>query len=74
LIEVVDALVRGGQPIDTGLIRRHAAPLVRAPDLNQFVAMAFNDLHHIHDGNLARYRLRRSEYRAWRPMQTVTRY
>lgn len=70
LIEVVGTLVRGGEPIDTRLIRKYAAPLVRQEDLGQFVAMVFNDLHHLHEGSLARYRLRLSEYRAWRRLQT----
>ena len=70
LIEVVGTLVRGGKPIDTRFIRACAAPLVRQEDLGQFVAMVFNDLHHLHEGNLARYRLRLSEVRAWQRLQT----
>jgi len=34
-------------------------------DLGQFMAMVFNDLHHLHEGNLVRYRLRLAEYHAW---------
>ena len=70
LIEVLGTLVRGGKPIDTRIIRTCAAPLVRQEDLGQFVAMVFNDLHHLHEGNLARYRLRLSEVRAWQRLQT----
>jgi hypothetical protein len=66
LIEVVGDIVREGKPIDTRLIRGSAVPLVPASDLDQFVAMAFNDLHRLHEGNVARYRLRLLEYQAWK--------
>lgn len=33
--------------------------------------MALDDLHRLHEGNVARYRLRLSEYRAWQPMQNA---
>ena len=66
LISVVSEIVRGGKPIDTHLIRELAAPLVKPADLGEFVAMAFSDLHHLHEGNIARYRLRLPEFRAWK--------
>ncbi len=65
LINVVSEIVRGGKPIDTHLIRELATPLVKPGDLGEFVAMAFNDLHHLHEGNIARYRLRLPEFRVW---------
>jgi hypothetical protein len=66
LIDVASEIVRGGKPIEAPLIRELAAPLVPPADLDQFVAMAFNDLHHLHEGNIARYRLRLSEFRSWK--------
>jgi fido (protein-threonine AMPylation protein) len=66
LINVVSEIVRGGKPIDTQLIRELAAPLVKKDDLGEFVAMVFNDLHHLHEGNIVRYRLRLPEFRAWK--------
>jgi fido (protein-threonine AMPylation protein) len=66
LISVVNEIVRGGKPIDAQLIRELAAPLVKPEDLGEFVAMAFSDLHHLHEGNIARYRLRLPEFRAWK--------
>jgi fido (protein-threonine AMPylation protein) len=66
LIGVVSEIVRGRKPIDPQLIRELAAPLVMPGDLSEFVAMAFNDLHHLHEGNIARYRLRLPEFRAWK--------
>lgn len=65
LIEVVSGIVRGAKPIASPLIRELATPLVKPEDLHQFVAMAFNDLHHLHEGNVARYRLRQLEFRNW---------
>lgn len=52
-----------------GLIRQIATPLVPQDDLDQFVAMAFNDLHHLHEGSVARYRLRLAEYKRWREIE-----
>ena len=66
LIEVVGEIVRGGKPIAAALIRELAAPLVAPADLDQIVAMAFNDLHHLHEGSVARFRLRLLEFRAWK--------
>ena len=66
LAAVVGEIVRQGKPIDTRLIRELAAPLVPPEDLSEFVAMAFGDLHRMHEGNIARYRLRLSEFRAWK--------
>jgi hypothetical protein len=70
LINVVSEIVRSGKPIDTRLIRELAAPLVEPDDLGQFVAMAFNDLRHLHEGIITRYRLRLSEYRSWKKVVT----
>ncbi len=66
LIDVVTEIVRGGKPIEAPLICELAAPMVPPADLDQFVAMAFNDLHHLHEGNVARYRLRLLEFRVWK--------
>jgi hypothetical protein len=66
LIGVVSGIVRGGKPINSRLIRELATPLVKPDDLDEFVAMAFNDLHHLHEGNIVRYRLRLPEFSAWK--------
>jgi hypothetical protein len=46
-----------------------AASLVPPEDLDQVVELALDDLRNLHEGNVTRYRLRLSEYRAWQPMQ-----
>ena len=71
LVDVVSRVVRDGKPIESPLVRELAAPLVPPADLDQFVAMAFNDLHHLHEGNVARYRLRLLEFQAWKKSLTA---
>jgi len=52
--------------LDDAQLRVTAAPIVAPEDLEQFVAMAISELSGLHEGNLARYRLRPSEFRRWR--------
>ena len=69
LKEVVGDMVRKAHPVDPKVIRELASPLIAAANLPEFVAMAANDLHHLHEGNVARYGLRLSEFRAWKGKQ-----
>jgi hypothetical protein len=62
----VNAIVRDDGDADDATVRELAAPIVNAADLDEFVAMAIDELHNLHEGNLARYRLRISELRRWR--------
>lgn len=66
LREVVGEMIRKGSPIDTKSIRELAAPLVGVADLSAFIAMAANELHHLHEGNVARYGVRLSEFKDWK--------
>jgi Fic family protein len=66
LIEIVSATVRDDLPIDEGTLRALAAPITTPDDLEQVIAMALAELHGLHEGNLARFRLRPSELRRWR--------
>lgn len=66
LSEVVGMVVRGRQPLAEEPVRQAAKSIVRAEDLDRFVAMALSDLQHLHEGNIARYQLRLFEYRAWK--------
>ncbi len=66
LSEVVSAIVRDDAPIDDARIRAMAAPIVDPDDLEQFIAMTISELSGLHEGNLARHRLRPSEFRRWR--------
>ena len=70
LISVVAQIVRGLQAPDAGAIRGLAASLVPAEDLDRMVALALDDLRDLHEGSVARFRLRLSEYRVWRAMES----
>ena len=74
LTEIVNAIVRDELPIDDASIRPLATPLTIPEDTEQLIAMAFAELHGLHEGNIARHRLRPSEFRRWREHHpTVTR-
>jgi hypothetical protein len=69
LITVVGEIVRGQQHPSVAAVREVAKSLVPDKDLDRVVEMAVGELAHLHEGNVSRYRLRLSEYRAWRPLQ-----
>lgn len=68
LAETVAAVVRGGmdKKAATAFIRRRAAESVSRESRAHFVEVVETELMSLHDGNFARYRLRPSEYQAWR--------
>ncbi|THF62903.1 Fic family protein [Pseudothauera nasutitermitis] len=47
-------------------IRQRAANDIPEPDRPRFIEIAETELMSLHEGNIARYRLRPGEYRAWR--------
>ena len=69
LIAIVAEIVRSQQAPRAASVRAIAADLVPPEDLNRVVELATEDLANLHEGNVARFRLRLSEYRAWQPMQ-----
>lgn len=69
LIAMVGDIVRGLKSPSAALVRAEVAPLVPREDLEQVTELALADLRQLHEGNVSRYRLRLSEYRAWQPMQ-----
>jgi hypothetical protein len=66
LTEVVGDIVRRLAPPTVEEVTGAAADRVPPGDLDDFVRMAVKELEDLHDGNYARFRLRPSEYRAWR--------
>ena len=66
--EVVAAVVRAGmdKKAATALARQRAAEQVPPADQARFVEVAETELMSLHEGNIARYRLRPAEYQAWR--------
>jgi len=66
LIEVVGDIVRNGLAPVREQVVTLAAPLVPADDLERFVQLALEELENLHEGNLARFRLRPADLRQWR--------
>ena len=68
IAETVASVVRDGmdKKAATALIRRRAAENVSIESRARFVEVVETELMSLHDGNIARYRLRPSEYQAWR--------
>jgi hypothetical protein len=64
--EVVGTAVRQMLPISAAAIADLARPLVAQVDLDPFTQLALTELHDLHEGNIARFRLRPSEYQRWR--------
>jgi hypothetical protein len=69
LADVIGEVVRNGWAADSLIIEREAANLVPAEDRRRFVEMAIEELMSLHDGNIARYRLRLSEFHDWKEKQ-----
>ena len=65
LAEMVRETVRNGDQIDTPQLRELGRTIVAPADLDAVVAMALNELHRLHEGSIARFGLRLSEFRVW---------
>jgi hypothetical protein len=66
LIEVVGDIVRRRIPPTEAEIAHLARPMVDAADLPAFTQLVLREVAGLHEGNIARFRLRPSEYRLWR--------
>jgi hypothetical protein len=68
LAEIVVEVVRRGKNKEEAIefIRQSARQRVKQEDRARFVEIAETELINLHEGNIARYRLRPSEYIAWR--------
>ncbi len=69
LADVIGEIVRKGWPAETPIIEREAANLVPTVDRARFVELAIGELKGLHEGNIARYRLRLAEFRDWKAKQ-----
>jgi len=65
LVQAVQTLVQGLKPLDPEVIAHVARARVKGPDQSAFEHMLSDALRQLHEGSIARYRLRRSEYLAW---------
>ena len=68
MTEAVAAVVRGGldKKAATASFRKRAAEQVPAEDQARFIEVVETEIMSLHEGNIARYRLRPAEYQAWR--------
>ena len=66
--ELVAAVVRAGmdKKAATALARQRAAEQVPPADQARFVEVVETEMMSLHEGNIARYRLRPAEFQAWR--------
>jgi hypothetical protein len=69
LISIVSEIVRNKLVPSELSVRSVAVTLASQEDLDKIVELALDDLRNLHEGNISRYRLRLSEYRAWQPIQ-----
>jgi len=69
IITSVAEIVRGLQSPSEAAIRAVAITLVPRDKLDRIIELVMEDLRNLQEGNVSRYRLRLSEYRAWQTMQ-----
>jgi hypothetical protein len=69
LVDAIGEVVREAKATNVGAVRKIAANLVPTEDQQRFVRMVFEELGHLHEGNVARYKLRLAEFRAWKQKQ-----
>ena len=70
LILIMQAIVRGRQMPSTKNIQQLTNELVPEHDRNAFSKIVCNDLQRLHEGNVARYRLKLSEFQTWKKQDT----
>ena len=69
LADIIGEIVGKGWPAEPPIVEREATRLVPIEDRKRFVEMAIDELRGLHEGNIARYRLRLSEFRDWKTKQ-----
>ena len=69
LRETVATIVRDKFPVNAKSIGRISARLVPEADRAEFARLAMEELGHLHEGNIARYRLKLSEFSAWKSVR-----
>lgn len=69
LAQVVQMVVRGGKYEFLEDIRQFADQNIPENDRDVFNEKTLNALHNLHEGNVARYRLKLSEFQSWKLIQ-----
>jgi hypothetical protein len=65
LADVVGETVRRRLPATIDALTDLSRPLVPTEDLGRFTQLALTELKELHEGNIARFRLRPSEFQLW---------
>ena len=71
LIQSVQAVVKGVKRPGRELIAQLSVAYAEEADRPAFTELLMTALQQLHEGSIARYRLRRSEYLAWQNTQSV---
>ncbi|MEY4755434.1 MAG: hypothetical protein RJA34_332 [Pseudomonadota bacterium] len=71
LIQAVQAVVKGAKQPGRELIAQLSVAYAEEADRAAFASVLMTALQQLHEGSIARYRLRRSEYLAWQNTQSV---
>ncbi len=66
LTDGVQAIVRGRKTVSTDTVKEMADELVPGDDGEAFAKMLMDALNRLHEGNVARYRLKLSEFQEWK--------
>jgi len=69
LSKAVRSIVREGKEPSAQTVQQLAAKLVPANDAVMFAKMVLDALQRLHEGSVARYRLKLSEFQAWKPVR-----
>jgi Fic/DOC family protein len=73
LTEVIGEIVRQHVPLNESAIGDLAHSVVSAADLPTFTKLVLREVEGLHEGNIARFRLRPSEFQLWRNYHDRTR-
>lgn len=65
LIEVIGSVIRARRRPTEPEVRELARPLLEPQDLPRFFTLVLQEIGRLNEGNIARYKLRLSEYRDW---------
>lgn len=68
LIQTVQSVVRDRQVPSEKLILQLTGGQVLQNDREEFIKITLDTLQHLHEGNIARYRLKLSEFQTWKKM------
>jgi hypothetical protein len=71
-IEVVGDIVRDELPATAQQISRIVGDSMKSSELKRFIQLALQELESLHEGNIARFRLRPSEFRRWQAGRAVS--